>query len=71
MAFDEVDHDPHHRLLKIVCDAKYYSSTLQIGTILKTVDDVNLRDDSEYAAYGLLICSDLTDLSEFYFAHQS
>jgi hypothetical protein len=51
--------------LRIVIDAKYYTSQLAQSTIDKTVDDMNLRCDKEHEAYGLLICSQSTKLDEF------
>lgn len=51
--------------LRIVADAKFYSSILGHETILKTVDDVKLRADDNYDARGLLICSEGTDLEDW------
>lgn len=51
--------------MKVVCDAKYYTSQLSQGTVDKTVDDLYLRCDDVYEAYGLLICSENTKLNEY------
>ena len=55
----------HQKKLKLVVDAKYYSSKLSVETIEKTVDDVQLREDEQYMAKGLLVCSDAADVSEY------
>ena len=51
--------------LRIVVDAKYYSSILGSETILKTVDDVKLRADKKFDSRGLLVCSEGTDLQDW------
>jgi hypothetical protein len=48
-----------------VVDAKFYTSQLSQLTIEKTVDDLNLRCDDAFKAYGLLVCSDETKLDEY------
>ena len=45
--------------LYIVIDAKFYSKSLSLTTIEKTIDDMELRK-----AFGLIICSSETKLSE-------
>lgn len=40
----------------IVVDAKWYSSTLDNAAILKTLDDMKLRD----GATGIIVCSEDT-----------
>lgn len=51
--------------LKIVVDAKYYTSQLEQDTINKTIDDMKLRCDDEYEAFSFLICSNSTKLDKF------
>ena len=53
--------------LKIVVDAKYYTSQLSQETIEKTIDDTYLRSDDNYEAFALLVCSEETGLDEYNF----
>ena len=45
----------------VIADAKYYSSELSLGTIIKTLDDMALRNTS----YGLLVCSENTKCTAY------
>lgn len=51
--------------LRVVIDAKLYTSNLGQETILKTYDDVKLRDDKNFDSIGLIICSENTILSDW------
>ena len=47
--------------ITIVCDAKYYTNEVPEKVILKTVDDMRLRD----TAHGILICSQSARTQEY------
>lgn len=51
--------------IKIIVDAKYYTSQLSQDTIDKTIDDVSLRCDDKFEAWGLIVCSESTKLDEY------
>jgi hypothetical protein len=44
------------KYLKVVVDAKFYTSLLQTDTIQKTIDDTHLRCDDFHDAFGLIVC---------------
>ncbi len=44
----------------LVIDSKYYESDLTVETIMKTIEDMELRG----GAYGLIICRENTKLTE-------
>ena len=57
---DAVLYDKTSKLL-IVCDAKFYTNDLPERIILKTIDDMQLRDTE----FGLLICSSQTKTKSY------
>ena len=54
--------DKKHNKLKIVIDAKYYTSMLTTDVIQKLLDDTYLRCDENFDAFGLIICTEHTKL---------
>lgn len=44
------------KYLKIVVDAKFYTSQLLLDPIQKIIDDTQLRCDDFHDAFGLLVC---------------
>ena len=61
----------NRKKLKIVLDAKFYTTQLAQSTIDKTVDDMRLRCDDEFQAFSILICSQQTKLNEYYSQKQA